>query len=109
LFSLAKFKKTPLGPSVSAMRAALGKTKEDREALHIALVVLGERQHAEAAAHALDSTARYKQKPEDVSFGTDSLVGYGLHVAGCTDAEVDAAYKRKDSFTDASRGPLCTK
>jgi hypothetical protein len=109
LFTLARAKKTSLAPSVSAMRAALSRTKEQREVLHIALVVLGERQHAEAAARVLNNTARYKDRPSTVSFGTDSLVGYGLHAAGCTDEEVDAAYKRKDSFTDASRGPLCTK
>lgn len=109
LFSLVRTKGTSLGPSVASVRAALGQTKEDREVLHIALVVLGERNHAAAAARALDSTARYKQKPTEVSFGIGSLVGYGLRVAGCDAREIEAAYKRRKTFTDASRGPLCTQ
>ncbi|MCE9599962.1 MAG: hypothetical protein K8S54_18525 [Spirochaetia bacterium] len=74
--------------------------------LRIAMVVLGQREFAVAAAHGL----RSKEKHGNSGTGNASgLISYGLILSGCKVDEIADAYRAAITARDSDRGVLCTR
>lgn len=101
LFARAKPRDAEAERSISD--AIAGTKDDDRPRLRIALVVLGARDNALAAARGLGGRDYVS------TTGSEGVVAHGLMLAGCESREVIQAGKRALSAKDGDRGALCTK
>lgn len=77
----------------------------ERPRLHVALTVLGARDHALPASRGLDGLPYY---PDYVSIARD-VIAHGLVLAGCKPGEVLEAARNTQAVKDSDRGVLCTR
>lgn len=90
------------------LKAAVGLSGDEKPALRIALVLLGQKEEALQAARALGEKPSV---PQNASWATDSgkLVAYGLKLAGCDEAGIQAAAREARSAAENARGRACVK
>ncbi|MBL8020855.1 MAG: hypothetical protein JNM27_14390 [Leptospirales bacterium] len=109
ILDIFSFQKDPEArrAALTVFERAASKAESDRlPELRIAMVVLGERQFAIAAAHGLRSREKHSGGGTDNASG---LISYGLVLSGCKVDEIADAYRATITAKDSDRGVLCTR